>query len=487
VWAFWLYLPALRLPLVGDDYHWWQLGRAAAARPSLLLAPLGQFWRPLATVQWAVEGRLWDRWATGYHLDGVLLHAACAVALGLLARRLGLGRTAAAAVAALWAGSPLAEEPAVSAAARHDTQLLLAWLLLTLAWPARGERWTGWRVAVAAGAGTAALLAKETWIATPLLVAGLSWARGDGVRALVRAAAPWMGAGGLYAALHAAALPSSGYVGSAGTAVVKALHELAAFLWLVQPLPLGFRADWRGGLAALAVGAAAVWGLRARRPAATVGTALLLAGMLPTLPVPYLPTRYTAAPLAGFLLLAADTAVRLAASLPGRLRAAAGGAAWMAAALVAVAGAYVVRADLVDWARVGAAHRRLLAEAAAVSPHLPAGLPVAVARADRGEPLAEVALAPRGLAKIFYPRPQAPYGLVAPGPLLEWTAAGPGEGFRGVSRGEVAARPGVVLVHRDGGFEPPREVSDLAAAVDALAHAGFPVRVVVRRPVGTWP
>jgi hypothetical protein len=479
-----LYRPALDLELIGDDYQWLQLAHAAVHRPALLLADLDTFYRPLSTWTLVADRALWGHAPSGYHLTNVLLQALAAALLALAARRLALPWACALAVGLLWGASPFTTEPALSVAIRFENLLLLAWLGLVLAWPDRGQAWTSRRAAVVAGLAAAALFAKETWVVTPALVWLLERSvHGASPRQAVRTAAPFAAAAALYAVLYFAAFPGGkSYYHLGAAALAKVPHQLAAFLWLEQLRPIDVRLTAAGVLAALVTGAVLVIGFRRGDAATAVGAGLLLLPTLPTLFVPYLPTRYTAIPYAGFLLVAGAGATALIGGLRGTARRLASLGAGALVAAVLAAGALTVRADLGDLARVSDAHRRLLDQARPVAATVASGAPVAVVRAERNDPLLEIALSVRGLPKLFFPRPEDPDGLVDAAALFEWALAREGTGVRRLAA-PPPATSGVVLIHGQGGFAGPVATADIAGAARAWRDRGAALRLIRAVPL----
>ncbi len=473
-----LYRPAVGFELMGDDYQWWQHTHAAMHRPLLLLADLDTFYRPASTWTLAADRLLLGDRPAGFHLTNLLLHALAGALLVLAGRRLGLPPPESAAVGLLWALSPFSEEPAVSVAIRFQDLLLLSWLGLVLAWPRDGV-WTRGRVFFAGLCTLFAAASKETWVMTPALVVAMEAAWGRRRLAdWIRRAAPFVAAATVYTAAYFLAFPGGkGYYTTDLRVLAKLPHQLAAFLHLEQLMPLSFPLDWKGVLATVVVAAVAVAAWRRGWAAGVVGGALLLLPMVPTLLVPYLPTRYTAIPYAGFLLMAAAAvaAVRSAAPAPRLIAVTAG----LMAGLVLVAGALTVGADLRDWNRASQAHGVLLEEAARIAPQVDLRRPVLVVRAEQVNPLAEVSRDPRGLPKLFYVRHHDPYGLIDAAALLEWTIHREAVLFKRIPERQVEGASGDVLVHRRGGFTwATRGVPDLAAEARRWRESGLRLRLV---------
>lgn len=182
------------------------------------------FYRPVASLSYAVDHLLWGLDPLGYHLTDLLAHAAAALLAFLLVRRVTEGDVVTAGVAgALFALHPLSVEVVPTPARRHDA-LVAAFLALSLLLFVRwvDER-DGW--APLAGSVVAYLLAlgsKETGaILVPLAGAwyALAWFEGDtDPRTFLRrgavAAAAFGAATAAYLAVRFAVLGGiGGYVG----------------------------------------------------------------------------------------------------------------------------------------------------------------------------------------------------------------------------------------------------------------------------------
>lgn len=474
------------MELVGDDYQWVQHSRRALHRPALLLADLDTFYRPASTLTLVVDQLVWGGRPWGFRLTNLLLHASCGALLVLVGRRLGLSNLGAATVGFVWAASPFITESASQVAIRFESLLLLAWLGIVAVWPREG--WSAPR-RYAVGALTAgAMLSKETWVVTPALAGALELVvRRCSLRVAARSTLPFLAAVGVYLTSYFLAFPGDkGYFQPSLTTLAKLPHQMAAFLYLEELVPLQFPVSWRTAVAITIVVGLGVLAIRWRSLAGLVGLTLLLLPSLPTLLVPYLPTRHTAAPYAGFLLLTAGVVSSwLPRILSRRRRRAAGAFVAAVIALVLAAGVTTVRADLEDWGRVAAAHSRLVAEAREVAAQLPLNTPIVHWRAESEQPLREIAASPRGLLKLHYPRHQDPYGLIDIAALLDYVLPGKGIDVRVLEKGDtLLAEEGVLLVHRAGGFEcvpTGRPAHELLRRLRAEGHHARPLVAASRR------
>ena len=482
-----LYAPALRFALVGDDYQWLQLAHRALHRPLLLLSDLDTFYRPTSTWTLALDRLLAGHRAFGYHLTNLLLHAAAGVGLALAARRLGLGPGYAWAAGLLWAASPFTEEPAVAVAIRFEDLLALAWLVMVAGWPKPTERWSRWRVAMITSAVVFAALSKETWVVTPALIAALELVQHRSGRRAALPIALAAAAALVYVAVYFVVFPGDkAYYQLSLAPLAKVPHELAAFLHLEGLVPLAFTFTRAGAVAMAMIIGLAILGFRWQPQAAAVGVALLIAPTLPTLLVPYLPTRYTAVPYAGFLLLAAAVAQGGVREVTPRRRPIAVAGATALGLLVLVSGAVTVRADLVDGARLSQVSSRLLREAEAVAPAFPLGRPVLVLRAEANNPARDIMMSPHGLPKLIFTRHPDPDGLIDAAALFEWALNRAGVAVKRYDDGEERFRgqSGAILEHRRDGFVwLTTHTPDIGAAAQAYRHAGIRYRLIEAEPL----
>ena len=476
-----LHGPSRSLALTGDSYQWIQHAHAASYRPVLLLVDLDTFLRPSTTWTLALDRILWGGFeASGFRTTSLALHFLAALALAAAGRRLGLGLPAAAAIALVWASSPFTDESVFVVAYRFQPLLLLAWLVLIAVWPGPDEGWPRWRVALTAVAVVAAAAAKETWVVTPALVLALELDRRQGFRRALRPAVLVAAAVAVYVVLYFLAFPSGKTYYVLGDHLLARIpSQLAAFLYLDEPMPFELSLTWLSVLATAAVVMAAGLCLRWRVRGTWTALALMLLPTAPTLLVPYMPQRYLAIPYAGFLLLVALWVSSTAERRP-RWRPWVRAAAVAAAALVVAAGAALVGADLVDYRALAAAHARLVDAARSVVGTVAAGEPVVVVRDERLHPLLDLMSDPAGLPKLAYTRHDDPAGLIDTAGLFEWVLAEDGTAVRHVFewRSSLTGVPGRLLVHREAGFEDLGPIADVAAEGERWQAAGRSVRVV---------
>ena len=178
------YFPALSAGFVWDDRAFVGVAPIAEAggiwriwfSPSAIEGE-GHYW-PLTYTTFWLEHRLWGSfWAHGYHATNLVLHAANAVLVWHLLRRLGaLPTWWAWAVAALFAVHPVHVEAVAWVIGRKDLLATLFYFCTALAWLRTLEEGATWRwhlVALALFA--AGLLCKSSGMTLPIALLVLRW------------------------------------------------------------------------------------------------------------------------------------------------------------------------------------------------------------------------------------------------------------------------------------------------------------------------
>ena len=236
-----LFGPVVSMVLTGDSYQWIQHAHLAAHRPVLLLADLDTFYRPSTTWSLVADRMVWGGYnARGYRTTSLALHGMVGLMLVIAGRRLGLGWLAALAVGMVWVTSPFTDESAFVVAYRFEPLLLISWLAMIAVWPRADEVWSGPRLIATVMTVLAAVAAKETWVVTPALVAGLEFNRHRTWRVVLL---PTIAVGSVVAAyllVYFMAFPTSKTYFEFGPHVfAKIPAQLAAFLYLEVPITTG--------------------------------------------------------------------------------------------------------------------------------------------------------------------------------------------------------------------------------------------------------
>jgi hypothetical protein len=453
-----LLAPTLFAGFFGDDFKLWHVARRMLDAPATLFVGSQNFYRPANSWLFAANHLLFGNDPLGYHAGTLALHLACGALVGLLAARFVASPWIAFGAAAAWTCSPYAFEPVQFVnVAYNDLTVLLVWLVLGVTWPGRGCTFTRWRVAAYAALVTFSLVCKESWVIVPGLVLAYERAlRGVPWRTALRsasiAALPVLA----YVLAYPFVFPGrESYYDVGWWAASRAPHLWASFSMLAELVP--YKTGWGGtewmGLALLI--ATALLGWRTRSRPILLGLALFVSSLAPVIFIPYLPTRYTTVPYAGFVLAACGVLVELVRLAgPRRRVAAAAGAALLASAHFG-AGLLWLLGDVEDMQRLQHPHETLVAEVAAFADRIPVDRPVVCVRLESVDPLlrldAEGAL---GVPKLYFQRPATPYGLADWAQLFTFARSGRGdEVLVDLGPDEAAADgPFAVVAHVPGGF-----------------------------------
>jgi len=350
-------LPGLFIPFLSDD---WALIESVATGPTPR-TPFGDF-RPLLMVSLWIDRGIWGLSSVGFHATQVVLIALAAALIVPVVERLSGDRSLALGAGLLFALHPYHVETAAWIGSRSDPLYAVFGLLAVLAY----ERWrrTARRVPVAALVLLeAALLAKETAVCLPILLATLTWidpTRRGRRREWMQGIVPLVLLAAAHFALRFMVLggPGRTLLGApAGSMVKNGLGFIAAAILPVDPEYFADRPLVWGGLVSLLL-AALVYAalLGQRRLPATVCCAALAFGVLLIPNVVGFQRRY-------FFLPAAASAVILA----SLLRAARRRAALALAGLVVLGWWSLAVQQWAGWQEAARASRRLVDGLAQVS------------------------------------------------------------------------------------------------------------------------
>jgi hypothetical protein len=195
-----IYVDALGHGFVKDDFRWISAAdvQSAGDVQRVFRTNVG-FYRPLVTLTFAVDRRLWALHPLGYGLTNLMLLVADAGLLFVLARRLSLSSSAALCAVAVWMFNFHGINMALLwISGRTALLLCLFSLIAALAWL------RGWRVAAALAA-LAAMLCKEEAVMLPplfllvdVLAVGIHGVRLASVRSAVLRSWPLWAAASMY-------------------------------------------------------------------------------------------------------------------------------------------------------------------------------------------------------------------------------------------------------------------------------------------------
>jgi hypothetical protein len=178
------HLPGLWVGFLSDDFGLVSMVSHLPSAWAVLTMPPDVLYRPFHFVVWWAEQRAWGGTAIGYHAVNLALHAANAVLVYLLGRRLTGSLTAGLVGGLLFALHPLHTEVVVWASCQPDLQATLLALLslLSLEGYLHGTRARGPYLVGALLAFAAALWTKESVLSFPAIAAAWVWLRAENRR-----------------------------------------------------------------------------------------------------------------------------------------------------------------------------------------------------------------------------------------------------------------------------------------------------------------
>jgi protein O-mannosyl-transferase len=249
------YWNSLANEFMGDDYMLVALNPAirTIAPVQYLSSPFwGQgstngIYRPLVMFSFSIDYSIWKRWAPGFHLTNILLHALNGVLVFVLARSLLMSTPAAWAATAVFVAHPVHAESVASIAGRSE---LLAGIFFFAAWLLFRKK----RTVLCSIAFLMSMLSKENAVAFPIVMAVDIWISEGHFKRLLQAwkrfVLPGLSAA-LYLSLRLSVLGSIGmpqssqYLQNQWTLLQRELTSGRAFLkyfqLLLAPIPFLLR------------------------------------------------------------------------------------------------------------------------------------------------------------------------------------------------------------------------------------------------------
>lgn len=254
------------------------------------------YYRPLTTLSYATDRRIWGEEPAGFHATNVAIHLINVGLLFALARRAGAGLAAASFASALWGCAPRLSECVTWISGRTDLLAALFVFLALLSWDGtrKSRKWAATLLFLAA------LLCKEVAVALlPALLALELRSASGGLREKLSTAAkrlwPMFAVFVAFIIVRQAVLPRQTTTDSLGASRILAIFQsIAVFLGMVldplhpktqigrviSPEPWVAAAGF-GVFVLLAV--TCVWGFRKLPPRAVCAVALGLASLLPVI------------------------------------------------------------------------------------------------------------------------------------------------------------------------------------------------------------
>lgn len=454
-----LYAPVVGWGPVAEDLQWAYKGWAAARDPVAFLQPFHQHYRPLVLAFFSLASRLFsDHWWL-YRVFSLALGATI-LAIGgrFLKDHAGLPAVFSATIGVLWLASPLSDE--VFFVTCELQQVLCCLGVLLALWARGSDSVSGWMWAgtfLAFGSKEEAVVLPFLFVLQDALVfrlpLGRIWQRTRLLWGLVL----------VYLLLYqmTAQFEARWFYHNPWLAFPHLATTWTAFWHLHAPVLTGYGHTllvyWpKVVFAAVLTGLAVASGFARRR---FVVFCFLAAGvaLAPTLPANVHSPRYT---FLGyfFFLTGVAVAARELVLRAGRWRRAVTAAFSLVVIGVAANDGLVVVGDREDWRRFQQLCARLDDELGPVLSSLREGKQVLLLRGEDYEPLSRLVRSPQGMPKLYFPRPDDPYGVVSVSALASWRLRREGIAAQRVLD-TVSDRPLAVFIHEVGRFVPVQPLS----------------------------
>ncbi len=469
-----VYAPVLRLGPVGEDLQWAYKGWLTPSHPSGWLHPFHHHFRPTGRIFFTVAAHLFgDHWWL-YRLAALSAAAILAVVAHRVLRHLfGLSTELAGVALILWLASPLADEVLfVTNQVKqvfYATGVLLVLLLRAAPVPRR------WSVLAAA---LLAFCAKEEAVVLLPLVFLQDWMLlGQRPWNAVRRSLPWVAGTALYLIVYRVLVHfEAGWFYSSPWLAAPNLATTWTAFWHLHSPVLGRYLEALAGIWPLVLGAgvltvlALAFALRHGHREVAFGMVASVVALGPTLPANLQVPRYTFLAYLFFLGAVLAAGAALSRLVPHR---------WvtvpLALTLAAVGAndALTARADRQDWERYAALTRQLRSEVGPLLEELRDGREVVVIRDRDQGPLRRLLADLRGVPKVFFPRPDDPYGVTSLSAAACWHLRKEGLAAPRILEIPPAA---AFFLHTRGGFV--RLVEQPSPRLEPFGHG-----VVVLRPL----
>lgn len=231
------YFLVVNSPIVGGQGSWTShFSQPFSINP---LQEARSFYRPLITLSYRLDHRLWGGWPGGFHLTNVALHTVFVLLLFAICRRAGAGRSVSAWVTTLFALAPRLSESVAWVSGRTDVAAGILALSAVLLFKTGPDWWL--RRILSGVLLLLALMCKEVALAAAATLAVLAWLQGPRPRSIGRwcvELVPVSSALGVYALLREAAMaraPDNLAVSGRNTATVVILtfEAIARYGWMI--------------------------------------------------------------------------------------------------------------------------------------------------------------------------------------------------------------------------------------------------------------
>ncbi|MCP5103394.1 MAG: hypothetical protein GY950_08445, partial [bacterium] len=425
-----VYLPALDIYLMRDDFEWLEESYGAWQNPSVLFKLINNFFRPIVKLSFLLNYALFGTAAPLYSLTTILIHLVNVFLLYLFIHRVTQKKHIAALSALTYGVSPLYSEVTLWSAGRPDSILLMFMLgvMLHFTHIEEKEKIPRTRHVLILLLTLSALGTKETWVLLPFFVLSYLWIVKripliTAVRktwSLFLLLALYLGYFIGLPLLSNIAPPTSYADLTIGTVTRKFGYLIFKYTGLGDVFT---GAVWQYGL--IAVGLAGVTYLCIRRKnwLAIWGLTWMLVSMAISLSIFYAPSRYNYIPLLGFWVMVIAFLSREIEELKKRFN--------LKPRLIIISVTLLLlfhfghqvamlQWEIRDYRTLGALHKQVVEMYRVVKAQLPRGEPIIFVDRSTRKAIDEMVENVQGYRKLLYVRQQAIWQLLYIAPLANF-------------------------------------------------------------------
>jgi hypothetical protein len=463
-----IYLPALDVYLMRDDFEWLEESYRAWQYPSILLQPINNFFRPLVKLSYLLDYTLFKTHVPYYNLTTIFIHLVNVFLLYLFIRRTTKRRYLAGLIALTFGTSPMYSEVTLWAAGRPDSILLMFILgvLLRFASSEEKKRSGPLQLGITLLLTICALASKESWVLLPFFALSFLW---------IMKEVPFMTAvkktSGLFVLLilylgYFIGLPilsgTSAPTSYAGLNIIEGVekfeHLILKYIGMDDILTVGTRHIVPLIIIVLILAALAYRFFRTGNRVALWGLIWMLMSIAISLFIRYAPSRYNYFPLMGFWIMIAAFLDFEINRLMEKLKIRKQPILLVTGIVLFLLVSYhviMLQWEIKDYRDQGEPHRMVIEMYNDVKDRLPRNMPIVFVDASTRKAVLESAQSVRGYRKLLFVRERAIWQMVficplanfAGNPFTELMEPIPTDQLDGVFQGDFT-----VLVFTDTAF-----------------------------------
>ena len=428
-----IYLPALNVYLMRDDFEWLEESYRAWQNPLVLLQPINNFFRPMVKLSYLLDYTFFKTNVQYYNLTTILIHLVNVFLLYLFIHRTTKKRYLAGLIALTFGTSPMYSEVTLWAAGRPDSILLMFILGVLLRFTHNEEKNVKGplQFGITLLLTLCALASKETWVLLPFFIFSFFW---------ILKEVPFMTAvkktSGFFVLLflylgYFIGLPilsgTSAPTSYAGFNIIEVIekfeHLILKYIGMDDVLTIGTRHIVPLIIIVLILAALAYRFLRTKNRVALWGLIWMLISIAISLFIRYAPSRYNYLPLMGFWIMIVAFLDFEVNRLMEKFRIRKQPVLLVIGVVLFLLVSYhviMLQWEIKDYRDQGEPHRAVVEMYDAVKDRLPRNMPIVFVDFSTRKAVLESAQSVRGYRKLLFVRERAIWQMVFICPLANF-------------------------------------------------------------------